>query len=200
MSLRIGWLMLGFGAALACATAVALGVGAFEEEALIVVRPVELVDPALEDPFDLDPLFAPGRGARSEERSVVLAGGDRVTLRIADGPILRLGDDDVDFIELADAALGEAGEPDAVAARAGARFAVYAVLTGPGREAWLPFAARHATDFLLVELAARPVDLVRPLGWSRGLRIGVFADERSRLRYVESLDLKTHSTTDRAPD
>ena len=32
--------------------------------------------------------------------------------------------------------------------------------------------------------------LVRPLGWSRGLRIGVFADELERTRYVESLELE----------
>ena len=59
MSFRFGRSALGFGAALGLATAVALGVGAFEEAAVIVVRPVELVDPAPDDPFDLDPLFAP---------------------------------------------------------------------------------------------------------------------------------------------
>lgn len=235
MSFRFGRSALGFGAALGLATAVALGVGAFEEAAVIVVRPVELVDPAPDDPFDLDPLFAPGPGpgrgaapapesldehartdAPLETRSVALAGGDVVTLRFPDGLPLRLADEDIAFVELAESALGEDGtfapeaaseadpDPDelAVPGNAGTRFAVYAVLSESGRAAWLPFAARHANDYLLVELAGRPVDLVRPLGWSRGLRIGVFADELDRARYLDALELEPHSTRmeERAPD
>ncbi|MFO0690233.1 MAG: hypothetical protein U0900_16155 [Myxococcota bacterium] len=232
MSHRSGLLALVAGTVLGVATAVALGVGAFEQAAAIVVRPVELVDPAPDDPFDLDPRFAPGPPSRPEAApgpgpgpdsgppadsaagpdTVELAGGDVVTIRALDERPLRLTQEDVAFVELAESALGEDGRLDAdsldefderdesdveadihavtVAGGAGAHFAVYAVLSESGREAWAPFAAKHANDFLLVEIADRPVDLVRPLGWSRGLRIGVFADELERTRYVESLELE----------
>lgn len=214
MACRSGLLALGMGIVLGLGSALALGGVAGEDEAAIVVRPVELVDPAPEDPFDLAPLFAPGpsRGTESQKaeaddvgegevpsdanaseraartRTVELAGGDIVTVRLRDEPPLVLEDDDIAFVELAEAAIGDDGRAEAEAgAPLGERFAVYAVLADSGRAAWTPFAADHANEFLLVELAGRPVDLVRPLGWTRGLRIAVFPDELTRTHFVATL-------------
>ncbi|MBK7952367.1 MAG: hypothetical protein IPK00_27350 [Deltaproteobacteria bacterium] len=227
MACRSGLIALALGLALGLGSALALGVVAGEDEAAIVVLPVELVDPAPDDPFDLDPLFAPGpvrgkepqagagKGARAavdaasaaHERTVELAGGDVVTIRLLDAKALVLHDEDIAFVELAEAAIGEDGPAEAegsdpedarnvtdaeseaggASALLGERFAVYAVLSDAGRAAWAPFAADHANAYLLVEIAGRPVDLVRPLGWTRGLRIGVFADEPVRSHYVAAL-------------
>lgn len=227
MACRSGLIALAVGLALGLGSAFALGVVAGEDEAAIVVRRVELVDPEPDDPFDLDPLFAPGpvrgkepktgdrAGARdtveaastARERTVELAGGDVVKIRIADTEPLELHDEDIAFVELAEAAIGEDGRAeaegsdpedarnatDAEPAASGPpellveRFAVYAVLSDSGRAAWAPFTADHANAYLLVEIAGRPVDLVRPLGWTRGLRIGVFADEPVRSHYVAAL-------------
>ncbi len=64
---------------------------------------------------------------------------------------------------------------------------MYAVLDRSGREALSTFAGEHARRFVLVEIDGRPVDLFRPLGWARGMRIGVFDDERRRDMFVEAL-------------
>ena len=61
------------------------------------------------------------------------------------------------------------------------------MLEAEGREAWSAFATQYARHFVLVEIEGRPVDLIRPLGWARGLRIGVFDDDRRRDAFVRTL-------------
>jgi hypothetical protein len=164
----------------------ALGLGACDDEPTIGIFPVELVDPAPDEPFARDPLVAPRAPVCRDcrERRVELAGGDVVTIRAASAPALVLSRDDVAFVELAEVA----GAEDGASREAGGdRFAVYAVLETSGRETWRAFAAAHANRFVLVEIAGRPVDLVRPLGWTRGLRIGVFDEASRRAAYVDSL-------------
>lgn len=181
-SLRIAWIgwlsLLGLGAGLALAGC--------DEEPVIGLYPVELVDPAPSDPFETDPLLAPATldCGDCRERTIRLAGGDVVTIRSAPKPALLLTGDQVDFIELSSAA---GGEPDSGEEEPEERFGVYAVLDRSGREAFSKFAGEHARRFVLVEIDGRPVDLFRPLGWSRGMRIGVFDDEQRRDMFVEAL-------------
>ena len=105
-------------------------------------------------------------------------------MRAAGEPALRLAEDQVAFVELASEGGGDGVGPGTTPEE---RFGVYAVLEDEGREAWSVFATRYARHFVLVEIEGRPVDLVRPLGWSRGLRIGVFDDERQRETFVRTL-------------
>jgi hypothetical protein len=190
---------------------VALGARSCSEAPTIALYPVELIDPAPDDPFDTDPLFAPAPldCDPCRERTVQLVGGDRVTIRSASKPGLVLHREDVEFLELSDrgrsaqADDGDDSEPaeraeavaeDAAAERTAAlsaeapdRFAVYSVLGTTAREAWTAFAVEHARQFVLVELEGRPVDLIRPLGWSRGLRVGVFETEAQRTAYLQTI-------------
>ena len=185
-SLRIAWIGCLSLAGLGLGLAFARGDGA----SVIGLYPVELVDPAQEDPFEIDPLLAPPplECGDCRERTIGLAGGDVVTIRSAPQPTLRLTGDQVDFVELSSAA---GGEPAAGEESAGERFGVYAVLDRSGREAWAEFAKEHARRFVLVEIDGRPVDLFQPLGWSRGLRIGVFADETRRDAFIAALPFHT---------
>lgn len=190
---RIGWLALvGLGVGLGFGLAYAGG----GVESTIGLYPVELVDPAPEDPFEIDPLLAPAPLDCGEcrERTVRLAGGDAVTIRSAPEPALRLTGDRVDFVELSSAAGWESAEHSEAEAE---RFGVYAVLDRAGRESWSEFALEHARRFVLVEIDGEPVDLVRPLGWSRGLRIGVFDDERRRDAFVAGLPFHTKERSNR---
>ncbi len=185
-SLRIVWI--------GCLSLAGLGLGlAFASgggEPVIGLYPVELVDPAPLDPFEIDPLLAPAPldCGDCRERTIGLAGGDIVTVRSAPEPTLLLRADQVAFVELSSAA---GGEPAAGEEAEGERFAVYAVLDRSGREAWGAFAVEHSRRFILVEIDGRPVDLFQPLGWSRGLRIGVFADEARRDAFVAALPFHT---------
>ena len=199
---------------------VALGARSCGEAPAIALYPVELVDPAPDDPLDVDPLFAPPPLDCEDcrERTVQLVGGDRITIRVAVKPGLVLHRGDVDFLELSDrgqparAGEGEDASPapaesaksaegddianadSAAAERTAAlsaaspeRFAVYAVLGTAARKAWAAFAVEHARQFVLVELEGHPVDLIRPLGWSRGLRVGVFETAEQRKAYLQTL-------------
>jgi hypothetical protein len=167
-----------------------------EREGEIGLRPVELLDPRPGDPFDTDPLLTPAPLACSpcREWEVVLASGDVVRVRGADVPSLRIRGEDVSFVELAQASSGvevglesvERTETDP-AKRDSERLGVFAVLEPAGRDAWSVFASEHAKHFVLVEVDGRPVDLFRPLGWARGLRLGVFADEAAGLAFVAEL-------------
>ena len=187
----IGWLSLA-GLGLGIGLAFAVGDG----KSVIGLYPVELVDPAPEDPFEIDPLLAPPPldCGDCRERTIGLAGGDVVTIRSAPDPTLLLRADQVAFVELSSAA---GGEPAACEEEEGERFGVYAVLDRSGREAWAEFAGEHSRRFILVEIDGRPVDLFQPLGWSRGLRIGVFADEARRDAFVAALPFHTKRTPDR---
>ena len=157
-----------------------------------IVRSVELLDPAARDPLDTDPLFAPAALECTDcvEREVVLPGGDVARVRAAKEPSLRLSDDQIAFVELASEGGNELAGPGTAAQE---RFGVYAVLEDEGREAWSELATAYARHFVLVEIDGRPVDLVRPLGWSRGLRIGVFEDELQRDAFVLSLPFSSPS-------
>lgn len=191
---RIGWLgvaglVLGLGFGLAFARG--------DDESVIGLFPVELVDPAPEDPFEIDALLAPAPldcESDCRERTLRLVGGDIVTVRSATTPSLRLIGDRVDFVELSGAA---GGEPAVDEGTNGERFAVYVVLDREGREAWSEFARVNARRFVLVEIDDQPVDLFRPLGWSRGLRIGVFDDERRREAFVTGLPFNTRKARER---
>lgn len=175
---------------------IAMTLVACEDEPALDVFPVELVDPAPDELFATHPLLAPEPLDCEDcrERRVVLAGGDVVVVRAPASPALRLGADDVAFIELGEPVAGDelfaAGGPADEPSGASTRFAVYAVLTPAGREKWTAFAAAHANRPVLVELEGRPVDLFRPLGWSRGLRIGVFDDAGRRDRFVSALSFE----------
>ena len=171
----IGWLSL-----------LLLALAGCDEEPVIGLYPVELVDLAPSDPFETDPLLAPATldCGDCRERTIHLAGGDVVTIRSASKPALLLTGDQVDFIELSSAV---GGDPDGGEEAVEERFGVYAVLDRTGREAFSAFAGEHARRFVLVEIDGRPVDLFQPLGWSRGMRIGVFDDERRRDMFVEAL-------------
>ena len=189
-SLRIAWI--------GCLSLAGLGL-AFARgggEPVIGLYPVELVDPAPVDPFELDPLLAPAPldCGDCRERTIGLAGGDVVTIRSAPEPTLLLRADQVAFVELSSAA---GGEPAASEEVEGERFGVYAVLDRSGREAWGAFAGEHSKRFILVEIDGRPVDLFQPLGWSRGLRIGVFADEARRDAFVAALPFNKKRTPNR---
>ncbi len=186
----LGGLTLGSLTGLTFLLGLAIALSACEEEPGLALRPVELLDPAPTDPFDTDPLLAAPPPACSDcvERRVVLPGGDVVTVRAGREPALRLPPEAVAFVELASEGGGPL--PEAVAGdevRGPERFGVYAVLEGAGREAWGTFAQAHARHWVLVELGGEAVDLVRPLGWSRGLRIGVFEDEAARAAFVRDL-------------
>ena len=163
-----------------------------DEEPGIALYPVELLDPAARDPLDTDPLFAPAALECTDcvEREVVLPGGDVARVRAAKEPSLRLSDDQIAFVELASEGGNALAGP---AAAAQERFGVYAVLEDEGREAWSELATAYARHFVLVEIDGRPVDLVRPLGWSRGLRIGVFEDELQRDAFVRALPFSSLS-------
>lgn len=152
----------------------------------IALYPVELLDPAASDPFDTDPLLAPAPldCVDCVERRVALPGGDVATVRAAKKPVLRLAEDQVAFVELASEGGGDLMGPGTATEE---RFGVYAVLEAEGREAWSGFATQYARHFVLVEIEGRPVDLIRPLGWARGLRIGVFDDERRREAFLRTL-------------
>lgn len=188
----------GVGVVAAWMLAVALALVACEDEAAIELYPVELVEPAPDEPFATAPLLAPPPLACDDcrERRVVLAGGEAVVVRAPASPALRLGPDEVAFVELGEPASG--GDVLAEGGPAPERFAVYAVLTSAGRQRWTAFAAAHANRPVLVELDGRPVDLFRPLGWTRGLRIGVFDDAGRRERFVSSLAFERRAAT--APD
>lgn len=205
MSRPLDWISLGSLAALAALLALAVSLSACDEEQAITLRPVELVDPAPADPFETDPLLAPP-ALDCEDcalRRVELPGGDVVTVRGDSKATLRLAPAVVSSIERAvergpagpvaadEAADARAAVGDGSAGVPGAsgieRYAVYAVLDEAGSEAWRRFAVAHARQLVLVEIGGRPVDLVRPLGWSRGLRIGVFADEAAREAFVRAL-------------
>ena len=165
---------------------IAVGHTGCVESSGIALYPVEVLDPAASDPFDTDPLLAPAPldCVDCVERRVALPGGDVATVRAAREPALRLADDQVAFIELASEGAGdELGSGTATEER----FGVYAVLEDEGREAWSTFATEYARHFVLVEIEGKPVDLVRPLGWARGLRIGVFEDEPHRDAFVRTL-------------
>ncbi len=204
MSRPLDSISFGSLSALAALLALAVSLSACDEEQALTLRPVELVDPAPADPFETDPLLAP-RALDCEDcalRRVELPGGEGLVARIrgekerelmriqseaymraqevrgeADAK-LRLAPDVVESIELAAEGAVEGGVE---------RYAVYALLDEAGREAWRRFAVAHARQFVLVEIGERPVDLVRPLGWSRGLRIGVFEDESAREAFVRAL-------------
>ncbi|MEZ4331993.1 MAG: hypothetical protein R3F35_09560 [Myxococcota bacterium] len=170
-----------------------------EDEVGIDLYPVELVDPAPDEPFAIDPLLAP-RPLDCDgcvARTVVLAGGDQVLVRADAEPAVRLRAGDVAFVELGEPVSGDDAGRDAIGAEeqatgpsfaeAAPRFAVFAVLTPSGRARWTAFAESNANRFVLVEIEGRAVDLFRPLGWSRGLRIGVFDDAERRDRFVSTL-------------
>jgi hypothetical protein len=178
------WLSLGSLTGLTFLLGLTIALSACEEEPGLALRPVELVDPAPSDPFDIDPLLGPPAldCDACAERRIELPGGDVVTIRGADEPALRIAPEAVAFVELA----SEGGEGDDGVSSV-ERFGVHAVLDEGAREAWRVFAAEHARQFVLVEIGGRPVDLVRPLGWSRGLRIGVFEDEAARDAYLRTL-------------
>ena len=190
-------LSLGSLAGLAGLLSLAIAFTACEEEPGLALRPVELLDPAPTDPFETDPLLAapPPPCADCVERRVELPGGDVVTVRAEREPALRLAPGDVAFVELANeggdplAAPGGApdGAPPLALPEVPERFGVYAVLGESGREAWRAFAAEHARHWVLVEIGGEAVDLVRPLGWTRGVRIGVFEDEAAREAFVAGL-------------
>lgn len=192
----MSWLSLGSLTGLICLLGLTVALSACEEESGLALRPVELLDPAPSDPFDTEALLAPPAldCEGCSERRIELPGGDVVTIRGAEEPALRLAPDAVEFIELASEggearAEGEAVEGEAWAGSAAPpeRFGVYAVLDEGARERWREFAVEHARHFVLVEVGGEPVDLVRPLGWSRGLRIGVFEDEAARDAFVRTL-------------
>jgi hypothetical protein len=178
------WLSLGSLTGLTFLLGLTIALSACEEEAGLALRPVELVDPAPSDPLDIDPLLGPPALDCGDcaERRIELPGGDVVTIRGEDEPVLRIAPEAVAFVELASEG-GEGGDGAALVER----FGVYAVLDEGAREAWRAFAAAHARRFVLVEIGGRPVDLVRLLGWSRGLRIGVFEDEAARAAYLRTL-------------
>lgn len=202
----LSWLSAGSLTSLTLLLGLAIALSACEEEPGLALRPVELLDPAPSDPFDTEALFAPPAldcGACLERR-IELPGGDVVTIRSPKEPALRLAPEAVEFIELAseggdpfaaggvggaDASADDQADEQARAASAASveRFGVYAVLDEGSREAWRAFAAEHARRYVLVEVGGRPVDVVRPLGWSRGLRIGVFEDEAARDAYLRTL-------------
>jgi hypothetical protein len=165
---------------------IAVGHTGCVESAGIALYPVELLDPAASDPFDTDPLLAPAPVDCVDciERRVALPGGDVATVRAAREPVLRLADDQVAFVELASEGGDDVMGPGTATEE---HFGVYAVLEEEGREAWSAFATRYARHFVLVEIEGRPVDLIRPLGWARGLRIGVFEDERQRDAFIRTL-------------
>ena len=80
-SLRIAWI--------GCLSLAGLGL-AFARgggEPVIGLYPVELVDPAPVDPFEIDPLLAPAPldCGDCRERTIGLAGGDVVTIRSPEG-------------------------------------------------------------------------------------------------------------------
>lgn len=181
MSRSFDWLGFGSLTVLAALFALAITLTACEEEPAITLRPVALVDPAPADPFDTDPLLAPPAldCPACALRRIELPGGDVVTLRVDPEAPLHLAPARVEAVELAVEAAAEGGGP--------VRYAVHAVLDEAGREAWLGFAVAHARQFVLVEIGERPVDLVRPLGWARGVRIGVFEDEAARAAFVRDL-------------
>lgn len=181
MSRPLDWISFGSLSALTALLALAVSLSACDEEQALTLRPVELVDPAPADPFDADPLLAPPALGCEDctVRRVELPGGDVVTLRIEPKAMLRLEPKRVAAIELAVEGAADAAPSE--------RYAAYAVLDEAGREAWLGFAVAHARQFVLVEIGGRPVDLVRPLGWARGLRIGVFEDETARDAFVRTL-------------
>jgi len=172
--------------ALLAQLALAVALTGCDEEPGIALYPVELLDPAARDPLDTDPLFAPAPLACTDclERDVVLPGGDVARVRVAREPSLRLVDDQIAFVELASEGGSEQVDGGTATVE---RFGVYAVLEDEGQEAWSALATRHARHFVLVEIEGRAVDLVRPLGWSRGLRIGVFESEAARDAYVRGL-------------
>lgn len=185
------WLSFGSLTGLVCLLGLAIALTACEEEPGLALRPVELLDPASSDPFDTDPLLGPPPPACQDcvERRVALPGGDVVTVRGDRKPSLRLAPESVAFVELESEGGASPEEAPGSGERSvvGERFGVYAVLDDAGREAWRVFAAEHARQFVLVEIGGEVVDLVRPLGWSRGLRIGVFEDEATRDAFVRTL-------------
>lgn len=199
---RAARVMLGLG--IVCLGSAWMALAGCEGEGEIGLRPVEVLEPKSGDPFELDPLLAPASLACSpcREWEVVLAGGDVVRVRGADGPALRIPGEQVSFVELAQASSGAEVDVGSDVARARAeaasgpipssdpvfeRLGVFAVLEPAGREAWSAFASEHAKHFVLVEVDGRPVDLFRPLGWTRGLRLGVFADEAAGEAFVAEL-------------
>lgn len=186
-------LSLGSLCVLALQLALAIALTGCDEEPAIALYPVELLDPAARDPLDTDPLFAPTPLVCTDcvERDVVLPGGDVARIRGEREPSLRLVEDEIAFLELADHE-GSRGAADGETANV-ERFGVYAVLDGEGQEAWSELATRYSRHFVLVEIGGRAVDLVRPLGWSRGLRIGVFENEAARDAYVRGLPFASKS-------
>ncbi len=184
MSRPLDWISYGSLSVLTALLVVAASLSACDEEQALTLRPAELVDPAPTDPFDLDPLLAapPIECEECTLQRIELPGGDVVTVRIDRSATLRLAPDRIESIELAVEGTGT-GE----AAEGLERYSVHALLDEAGREAWRGFAVKHARRFVLVEIGERPVDLVRPLGWARGLRIGVFEDEAARAAFVRAL-------------
>lgn len=157
----------------------------------LVLTPVVVVEPAPDEPFATDPLFAPDLAECGDrpEREVVLASGEKVRIRaLIDGEAepLFVASSDVAFVELdegTEVAREEGVDPSA----APQRHAAYAVLEGEGQTAWAAFATTHAQRYVLVAVGDRPVDLFRPLGWTRGVRLGVFPDADARARFVAEL-------------
>lgn len=178
---------------------IAVGHTGCVESSGIALYPVELLDPAASDPLDTDPLFAPAPldCVDCVERRVALPGGDVATVRAAREPALRLADDQVAFVELASEGGDDRMGPGTATEE---RFGVYAVLEDEGREAWSAFATTYARHFVLVEVEGRPVDLVRPLGWARGLRIGVFDDARRRAAFVRALPFHQGAAAKKEPN
>ncbi len=198
---KTGWMRtLSFGARVVLGILLGLAAGhtGCVERTGIALYPVELLDPAASDPLETDPLFAPAPidCVDCVERRVTLPGGDVATVRGAREPALRLADGQVDFVELASEGGSDAMGPGTEVEE---RFAVYAVLGDEGREAWSAFATTYARNFVLVEIEGRPVDLVRPLGWARGLRIGVFDDERRRDAFFRALPFAGRKRPGRGP-
>jgi len=190
----------------AVAGLLAWSLAACEGGGSITLEPVVLVDPAPDDPFDLDPLLAPRPLACEDcpERRIRLAGGDEVTIRATQAPPIRLASDQVEFLELASAVdtpsntLSNAPPDDPFeTAPEDARLGVFAVLAPAARAAWESFAADPAHRFVLVAIDGRPTDLIRPAGWSHGFRLAVFRDERSRAAFVESLEIPISNDADR---
>jgi len=161
----------------------------------------EPLDPAPADPFDLDPLTAPPPFdcPACAVETVRLAGGDAVALRVERTPSLQLSGEEIAFLELAEAAesVGDGARgPDP-------RPAVFAVFETAARARLEALERSAARTWFLVRIGERPVDLVRPLGWTRGIRLGVFADDPAREAFVETLPFSAaptrHPTRD-APD
>lgn len=179
------------------AAAIALGLVACDADEGLVVRAVVLESPALADPLDVEGPFAlAGESdcAACPIRAVSLVGGDVVRVRLRDAPALELDRDAIAAIELVD----EGARPEADPALV--RLAVHAIVDDEDHAAWEAFAARHARDLLLVEFDGRAVDLVRPLGATRTIRIGIFDSQAARAAYVATLPFRLRPTSETRPE